>query len=367
MAATATTAAFAGHDEASEVLQANLRRYRRALAEAPSDRAILRIAPALSDIVDHRRLADSLPTPVSEIEIGDSRILVKRDDLTSSLYGGNKVRKLEWLLAGPAAASEVLVTGGGTASHHVLATALFGRLLDLDTEAVLFAQPPNPGIEVLTRVLDATRTPAHETSSMFLYPVKLLEVAARVLARGRRPRILYPGGSTGAGTLGYVDCALEIAGAVDRGEIDEPAVVFCALGSAGTAVGLAIGFEIAGLSTRVAGVRVTDAIVNGPPVLHAMDGACRGLLRIAGCRVPSAVWRIEIVDGYLGDGYGYPTLEGSAAVEIAGQLGLPAEQTYTGKALAAALDRAGQEIEGPVMFLETLSKADPLDALTARS
>lgn len=350
-------------DDVTRRLDERLHGYRAALATVEGERPIHRAVPGIADVVRFRKLADALPTPVSELEVGGSALLVKRDDLTSSLYGGNKVRKLEWLLGSPAAAGEVVVTGGGTASHHVLATALFGRLLGIETEAVLFDQPPNPGIDRLAAILSACDTRVHTMSSMLLYPLKLLQASASVVMRGRRPRILYPGGSTGAGTLGYVDCALEIAGSVERGEIEEPALVFCALGSAGTAVGLAIGFEMAGLSTRVAAVRTADAIVNGPALLHAIDGACRGILMLAGHTVASGVERIEIVDSYFGDGYGAPTSEGTAAVEIARRLGIPAEQTYTGKALAAALDRARSwhPSRGPIMFVDTVSATSPLE------
>lgn len=349
-------------DDATRRLDERLHEYRVTLAAVDGERPLHRAVPGLTDIVPFRKLADGLPTPVTELEVGGSTLLVKRDDLTSSLYGGNKVRKLEWLLGAPAAAHEIVVTGGGTASNHVLATVLYGRLLGVETEAVLFDQPPNPGIEELAAIIAACDTRVHKMSSMMLYPLKLLQAAAGIAMRGRRPRILYPGGSTGAGALGFVNCALEIAACVDRGEIEEPELAFCALGSAGTAVGLAIGFELAGLRTRVAAVRTADAIANGPVVLHAIDGACRGILMLAGRRVASGVRRIDIVDTYYGDGYGAPTSEGTAAVEIGRRLGIPVEQTYTGKALAAALDRSRSwhPSRGPLMFVDTVSATYPL-------
>lgn len=348
-------------------LDAHLHAYRCSLATATSTRPLMAEVPNLADVVPYRRLADGLPTPVTALDMNDTEVLVKRDDMTSSLYGGNKVRKLEWLLAGPAAHGHTIVTGGGNASHHVLATAIFSRLLDIDIEVALFDQPePNPEIRHLAAVLGICETPVHRMTSMFQYPLGLLRAYVAVITNGKRPHFLFPGASAGAGTLGYVDCGLEIAHAVNRGDFDEPDTVFCALGSAGTAVGLAIGFEMAGLSTTVSAVRVADAIANGPAVQRALDTHIRTLLALAGKRVHTGLGRIRVIDGYMGPEYGARTGEGTAAQHVAARLGLPCEQTYTAKALAAALDhtRGRHPSYGPVMFLDTASGTDPLAGIS---
>lgn len=181
------------------------------------------------------------------------------------------------------------------------------------------------------------------------------------LRRGRRPWPIYPGGSTPAGILGYVDCGLEIAAAVDAGDCPPPRAVYVALGSGGTAVGLALGLAMGGVETKVRAVRVTDALVNNRTVLAVMEAGTRALLALAGARVGSALETVEIVDGYMGAGYGVQTPESVAALQSAQRLGLPAEQTYTSKALTAALDAAREHpSDAPVLFVDTASGQEPL-------
>ncbi|MBX7160261.1 MAG: pyridoxal-phosphate dependent enzyme [Acidimicrobiia bacterium] len=342
-------------------IEARLREHRRRLATHHGERALHAAVPGLCDVVHFRHLADGLPTPVEDLGIAGTGIWVKRDDATSSLYGGNKVRKLEYLLAQPARHEAVVVTGGGTASHHVAATVLYARLLGLETEVALFAQPPNPAaarLRSLLRAYDVATTYAASTSA---YPLAMIAATIDALRRGRRPWPIYPGGSTPAGILGYVDCGLEIAAAVDAGDCPPPRAVYVALGSGGTAVGLALGLAMGGVETKVRAVRVTDALVNNRTVLAVMEAGTRALLALAGARVGSALETVEIVDGYMGAGYGVQTPESVAALQSAQRLGLPAEQTYTSKALTAALDAAREHpSDAPVLFVDTASGQEPL-------
>lgn len=357
----APTAPALGPMEQRHLVEARIHEHRRRLATHHGSRALHAAVPGLRDVVTFRHLADGLPTPVEDLGIDGAAVWVKRDDRTSSLYGGNKVRKLEYLLAQPARHEAVVVTGGGAASHHVVATILYGRLLGLETEVALFAQPPNPATAQLRSLVDAYDLAAIYAASTTAYPAAMLAAAADVLRRGKRPWPIYPGGSTPAGILGYVDCGLEIAASVDAGECPEPRAVYVALGSGGSAVGLALGLAMGGVSTKVRAVRVADAIANNRAVLTALEAGTRAVLALAGRRVGSALDSVEIVDGYMGGGYGEQTHEGIAALQTAHRLDLPAEQTYTAKAFAAALD-AGRAAPGqaPVLFVDTASGQDPL-------
>lgn len=337
--------------------------HRRRLARHHGERALHAAVPGLCDLVHFRHLADGLPTPIEHLGIEGAHLWVKRDDKTSTLYGGNKVRKLEYLLTQPAIHRAVVVTGGGTASHHVMATVLYARLLGLETEVALLAEPLNPAEGRLRSLLDAYDLAVTYAASTSAYPAALLAATADALRRGRRPWPIYPGGSTPAGILGYVDCGLEIAAAVNAGECPQPEAVYVALGSGGTAVGLSLGLAMGGVATRVRAVRVTEALVNNRTVLGAMEAGTRALLALAGARVASALGSIDIVDGYMGGGYGVQTPEAIAARQAAERLGLPADQTYTSKALAAALDAGRRHPDGaPLLFVSTAAGQDPLPA-----
>ena len=158
---------------------------------------------------------------------------VKQVDLASSLYGGNKVRKLEYVLADAHDRDYSPLVVGGTASHHVLAAVVFARLLGIDCEVVLFPQPPTREQRVVRAVLDAFDVPIHRASTANGSPWAVVTALVSGLARRRRVRLIYPGRSSPAGTLGYVDCGLEIARAVRAGECPEPAVVYTAYGTGG--------------------------------------------------------------------------------------------------------------------------------------
>lgn len=347
--------------ELRRAVESRLHEHRRRLATHHGKRALHEAVPGLRDVVHFRHLADGLPTPVEDLGIDGAGLWVKRDDKTSSLYGGNKVRKLEYLLARPARREAVVVTGGGTASHHVTATLLYGRLMGIDTEVALFAQAPNPAAVQLRSLLDAYDVATTYAASTSAYPAAMFAAVLDAVRRGRRPWPIYPGGSTPAGVLGHVDCGLEIAAAVGAGECPPPRAVYVALGSGGSSVGVALGLAMGGVATTVRAVRCADARANNRAVLAAMEAGTRALLALAGARVGSALDSIEIVDGYMGPGYGVQTPESIAAQQTAQRLGLPAEQTYTSKAFAAALDAGREHPAGPpVLFVDTTSGQEPL-------
>src|SRR5207253_1849150 len=137
---------------------------------------------------------------------------VKREDESGERYGGNKVRKLEFILAEAARAPKRrLVTVGGYGSHHVLATAVYGAQQGFAVEAVVFPQPLTP------HVLETVRAAAAAGAS-FRVAHSWAGVPPRVLVARRRCRYVGPGGSSPTGTLGYVSAGLELAAQVSRGE-----------------------------------------------------------------------------------------------------------------------------------------------------
>ena len=276
-------------------------------------------------------------TPVDEVDDG---LWVKRDDLTSSEYGGNKVRKLEWVLAAPARRGATLLTAGGIGSHHIHAVAQHGAALGLRTEAVVYDVEVADDPDAALGRLEELGVRIHRIGSEYLMPIEL----ARRLRSG--VHLIWPGASTPAGTLGYVEAGLELAGQLP----ERVATVVVALGSGGTAVGLALGLALGGRTeVDVLAPMVSSRLVTAPTVLGVLEAGTRTLLALGGLRPPAI--RLSTTDRYLGDGYGVPSDAGKRATAVGHALGIPLERTYTAKAFAAALDFRAER--RPVLFVQT--------------
>lgn len=313
----------------------------------PGDRALFDRLPRLADLVPFVPLADGLPTPVDRVS---DRLWVQRDDLSDSRYGGNKVRKLEHLLAIAARRGGPILTAGAIGSHHVVATAVHAARLGLEVEAVRFPQPMTDHVEAMAAKAEALGVRSTRSPSSTAMPFVLAQRWARLAPRGGT--LITPGGSTPVGVLGYVGAGLELADRFAAEGWDEPDDVVVALGSGGSSVGLALGLALGGWRhATVVAVRVADRIVTNTAVLRGMEAGVRSLLALGGGLPPAARWTIDA--RWFGPGYGHPTPAGSAAAERAAELGIKSEPTYTAKALAAAFDRldAGRR----VVFLQTLA------------
>ena len=300
---------------------------------ATQTRALFDRLPRLADLVPFTALADGLPTPVQQV---DERLWVQREESTSSTYGGNKVRKFEFLFPVAERRGGPMLTAGGVGSHHVLAAAVHASRLGLDVDAVLYRQLDNVHV---TRI----RSP-------YLMPAA---IAARLAALApRRPYLLWPGASTPLGTLGYVSAGLELAASFEHSEWLRPDVVVVPLGSGGTAVGTALGLALAGWhDTEVLAVRAADAVANNVGVLRGLEAGTAAVLALGGWRPRPA--RLRVARQWFGGRYGRPTRAGDEAMRIAEEMGLELEPTYTAKAFAAALDQLGRGRR--VAFIQTFA------------
>ncbi|MBW2276094.1 MAG: pyridoxal-phosphate dependent enzyme [Deltaproteobacteria bacterium] len=304
------------------------------------------------------------PTAIERIELPDipGEIWVKREDQTSPIYGGNKVRKLELLLAG---SSGPVITIGAAGSHHVLATALHARALGRDCIAVLVPQTLTDhartvralNLEACAEVVRLDRVPqslAHEGRSVASIVLEL--------ARSRSAATIVPlGGSSPTGILGYVNAGLEIAGQVAAGDCPRPDAIYTALGTGGTAAGLALGLALAGLETEIVAVRVASRLVGNDRYLSLLAQRTHRLLQRQGYRGPMPPLHVRVVHDAIGKGYGRPTPAGARAVGLAATVGLPCETTYTGKTLAVMLSEIAADSGRAVrMFLDTYGPIDDL-------
>jgi 1-aminocyclopropane-1-carboxylate deaminase/D-cysteine desulfhydrase-like pyridoxal-dependent ACC family enzyme len=307
------------------------------------------------------------PTPVQRVAALSSpgcELWIKRDDRTHEVYGGNKVRKLEPILSEASARGATrVVTVGAAGSHHVLATAYFGRLAGLGVEAVLVPQPRTEHVAQMLRAGLALGLQPFPAGSWSGVP---LAVARR---RAHGAWFIPVGGSSVAGSMAYAEAARELAAQVRAGELPEPDVCVVALGSGGTAAGLAAGLQAEGLATRVVGVCVAD-----PPWLVALAArwlarACARRIRERGNDLPGGRDAFRVgdrlaVDGrFLGAGYACPIDAGAEATALAREhAGIELDSTYTAKAFASALWHVRARRAERVLYWHTLSSA-PMEPL----
>ena len=304
------------------------------------------------------------PTPVSASPLlaektGADSVWIKHDDVSARAYGGNKVRKLEFLLAAAkAAGSRSIITFGAYGSNHVLATAVHGKRLGFDVHAVLMPQPVTGYLRKNLLADVAAGVTLHVAESYD----DALRVAARLRselrAAGDEPTVVPFGGTSPLGTLGFVNAAFELADQVVRDELPEPHVLYVPYGSMGTAAGLAIGLAAEGLRTRVQAIRVVPDSLSDPDALSRTVAEAVETLRGADEAFPAltlADLNLTVRDEFLGEGYALPTELCRRAVALAAEVGLELETTYTGKALGALIaDAEAGEVSGQrVLFWNT--------------
>jgi D-cysteine desulfhydrase len=300
------------------------------------------------------------PTPVEPLDIGRGNVFIKRDDQTASLYGGNKVRKLEFLLAhARARGAKRLITVGAAGSHHALATTLYGKRLGFEVTLVLFPQPLTDHVrDILLRDV------AHGAELRFTRRMETVPTALfTAIMRYRRDRavVIPAGGSDAIGTLGYVNAALELAEQIERGELPRPKTIVVAAGTLGTTAGLALGFALADISLRINAVRITSRLVTNERVLVRLIRGAEDVIRRAGGPhgyADRAFASVELQHDFLGHGYGVSTEAAANAAQTLGKVGIHLDQTYTAKAAAALLMHA-ESADGPALFWHTLSGSEP--------
>lgn len=286
-----------------------------------------------------------LPTPVREVPALGA--WVKDDSHSAPLWGGNKPRKLEFILAdAEKRGKRSILTFGGIGTNHGLATALYARERGMKCVLGLVEQPRDAHVEAQLERIRASGARLYFAGSV---PGMALRFPW-IYARGGAPYVLPSGGSSPVGALGFISASLELAEQVRAGELPAPRAIVMALGSGGTAAGLAAGLPLAGLGdTRVVAVLVNDKL---KLTEASVTKLARKSLKLLGA--PDApLAPLEVVTGFMGPGYGHATPEAGAAIDEAAAAGLALDPVYTGKAMAAL--RAGSAGGGPVLFWNTQS------------
>lgn len=275
---------------------------------------------------------------------------IKRDDLTGDVgLGGNKVRKLEYLMAEALAqgATHVLTTGGPQ-SNHARATAAAAARLGLKCVLVLAGDDPGTrtGNLMLDELLGAeirfpgAVTPVDQANA-------LAHAAAELTAAGAIPYVVPLGGSTPLGALGSYQCFVEIAA-----ELPGEAWICSATGSGGTHAGLALGAALHGKATRVQGFSVWQDQSYLEPITRSIMAGAAELLGHAVPKIP-----LYVDDEYRVPRYGKASPAGLAAIRLLAALeGIILDHVYTGKAMAGVLDYIAKGIIKPgerVVFVHT--------------
>ncbi|MCG8603531.1 pyridoxal-phosphate dependent enzyme [bacterium] len=275
---------------------------------------------------------------------GLSNLWIKRDDLSGKIYGGNKVRTLEFSLADALEKKANLVFAySALGSNWPLACSIYTKMYGLPTDVFFL---PYPMDDIKERNLQLTRRLSGRicsARSLLTFPF-LLGCSLLKSWRSHRVYLMPPGGVSAVTTLGYVNAVLELKEQCEQGQMPVPDYIFVPLGSGGTAAGLAIGLDFVGWSSRVIAVRVVDFIVANRVTLHYLIKKTIRTMKANGANIGlDANWKanIRIEHRFFGKGYGLPTPDGQESAELVqtheNQL---LDATYTSKTMAAMLEFA---------------------------
>lgn len=287
--------------------------------------------------------------------LGLRKLLIKRDDCTTLGMGGNKVRKLEYLMADALGqGANVVMTDGGPQSNHARLTVAACRKLGVE-RCILFLGGPSferfDGNLLLDVVLGAEIKFMPGATVQDMEDAMQAE-AEKLRSEGQVPYVIPIGGSNAIGALGYVNAMRELAGQLN--DDDKAPLIFFAVGSAGTLAGCALGARMFLPDAEVIGVSVTGKAGAWRDRAAREATKCAELL---GVDHKFDETNIRIEDGYYGTQYGVPSEAGTAAViEVAQSEAIILDPVYTGKAMSGLIDMARRKLidtDRTVVFIHT--------------
>jgi len=297
------------------------------------------------------------PTPLHRVpnfsKAVSADVWLKRDDLNGVATGGNKVRKLEFLLGEAARIdADTLITVGAPQSNHARTVAAAAAINGLECHLVLGGIPPStPTGSLVADLLLGARLHFAGSDDW-----EVLESHAEALANdlrneGRRPFVMPIGGSTRVGALGFVDAFMELMEQIPIDHLSRGTIVH-ASSSGGTQAGLELARQLLGLAgPRIVGVAIAKTAEDLRTEIHDLMTQTAQLLGFDRALSPP-----NLVDGFMGSGYAIPTPGGRAAMSLlARSEGILTDPVYTAKALDALvkLASAHEFAQGPVVFWHT--------------
>jgi D-cysteine desulfhydrase len=307
-----------------------------------------------------RRRYTRAPTPIEHLVrlsdyLGGPAVYMKRDDLTGLAGGGNKTRKLEFLVADALAQGcDTLLTAGALQSNHCRLTAAAAAQEGLKCQLVLHSVTPerfrtgNRLLDDILGVETVTAVEPHVDENLVM-----ADIANRLSRSGRRAYSIPVGGSNALGALGYVACAQELLSQLFEARLAIDHLI-CTTSSCGTHAGLVAGLFAMNSDIRVTGINIGKPSTVTNPVTASLAREALGLLGVASTLPENFV---VSRDDWIGPGYALPTDEMVEAVQLVARLeGILLDPVYTGKAMAGliGLIRRGEFDRGQsVLFLHT--------------
>lgn len=290
-----------------------------------------------------------LPTPLEKAEkltafLGGPNIFIKRDDCTGLAFGGNKVRKLEFVMGDALEKkAEVVITTGGLQSNWARQTAAAAKKLGM--EAILFLQGEKPqefqgnllldkilGADIRFAVVDEAEEEG-EIKGEFPWTGKIAE---EVKKKGKTPYLAAIGASNPLGNMGYITATDELKNQLDEMKMKADYIVL-AVGTGGTQAGVELGVRLLGLKTKVIGISVSRHRMEKCDEICELCNDTLGFFQLKNYRF--APDEIEINMDYIGEGYAIPTRECIEAINLVAQKeGIFLDPVYTGKAMAGLID-----------------------------
>ena len=316
------------------------------------------------------------PTPVQKLErlgenMGINHLYIKRDDLSGKVYGGNKIRKLEFLLGNAlrARVKEVL-TFGCAGSNHCLATAIYAQQVGLKSISMLMPQPNAHYVRRNLLMSSHCGAELHLHQNMpFVVLGTIYQLLRHRIKHGRFPQVIPTGGSSPLGVIGFINAAFELKEQIMKGEMPEPDYIYVAAGTTGTAVGLMLGLKAANLKSRVISVRVTGENLCNLRKMVKLSYNTNSFLHSLDPSFPKLEFSEEdmnIRHDFSGQQYALFTREGMEAVtRMKKNEGIKLDGTYTGKTFAALIDDVKkQDLRDKVLlFWCTYNSRDFSDAI----
>jgi len=289
------------------------------------------------------------PTPVEKLKnLGNKfnckNLYIKRDDLSSDTYGGNKVRKLEFILAEVLKnRKKVIFTFGLAGSNHAVASTIYAKKVGLKCILMLL---PQPNAHYLQRnlLLDYYfgANLHQKKNAIFLTFTIAIEIIRQIIITGTIPVIIPPGGSSKIGIIGFVNAAFELKEQIDSGVILEPDYIYLSIGSMGSAIGLILGLKVLGLKSKVISIRVVDHKYSNLKKMMKLFKKVNNYLHNIEPSFP--IIKITAKDfnirhDFFGKQYGLFTKQGvEAAKLIQENEGIMLDGTYTAKTFAAVIN-----------------------------
>jgi len=317
--------------------------------------------PIVEDLLQPQQFA-CLPTPVKGLSALAQNAWIKQDDLTHSSYGGNKIRKLDFILADiKRQQKKHVITFGATGTNAGVATAMMCYRNKLKCTVYLFEQPLSKTVKDNLALMQAY-------GAELIYCGSLLKtVLSFYCSRYRLQRdsyFLWAGCSNSVATFAYINAAFELKQQINAKELPEPEHIFVPVGSCSTLAGLTLGAKLCGLNSKVVGIRVAPAYLGPFPACTA--GEVNKVIKQAAKQMQS--WGISDLgsipdctfsDDFYGEGYGIASEHSEKSIARFKALGIKLENTYSAKAAAAFIEQLDKS-DKPQLFWQTFNSADAL-------